>query len=356
MSDLVQRMSNLSPEKRAILQRKLLEKRATPAAALPVITRRTTSGPCAVSFGQELMWLLDQLTPGISAYNVPRVLRLQGRLDREALKKSLAGILQRHSILRTTYSVSDGIPLQVVDEQAQVHLREIDLSSLSNEQREAEALRIVIEESDKSFDLKRDLMMRTTLIRLGQEEHIFVLVTHHIASDGVSRTLLFRELAAHYEAFTKGVEPKLLPELPIQFADFALWQRDQFKAEVLQKQLEYWEKQLAGAPPVLELPTDHPRPAVQTHTGARFLTSYPKATAVKLREFGQKEGATQFMLMLAVFKVLLHRYTGQEEIVVGTPMSGRSWTEIENLIGYFSNSLVLRTSFAGNPSFRQLLQ
>ncbi|MBI3418287.1 MAG: amino acid adenylation domain-containing protein [Verrucomicrobia bacterium] len=322
---------------------------------MKAIPRRETAGPCPVSFGQELMWLLDKLTPGISAYNVPRVLRIKGDLNIEALRKSLDTMLARHAVLRTNYVSADGIPMQVVNEGATVNFRIVDLSAMPPEPREAEAQRISIEESDKSFDLERELMMRTTLLRLAADEHILILVTHHIASDGESRGIFFRELAILYGAFSEGKVPTL-PDPPIQYADFAVWQRESFKGEALQRQLQYWLKQLSGAPPVLELPSDRPRPAVQTYSGARMGAMYPKSVALALRGLSQQEGATQFMLLLTAFNVLLHRYTGQDDIVVGTPVAGRSWTEVENLIGYFSNSLVLRTKFAGNPTFRQLLK
>jgi amino acid adenylation domain-containing protein len=349
-----QRLAELSPEKRALLQRKLVAKRA---AAVPQgVQRRTSTGPCPLSFGQELMWLLDQLTPGVSSYNVPRILRVEGALDRSTLERALNEVLRRHEILHTVYTSQEGQPVQTVTPFVPVPLHVIDLGELEPARREEEALRIAIEWSDRAFDLTRDLLLRMALVRLTATEHLLILVSHHIASDGWSKGLLFRELETLYGAFRDG-KPSPLPEPALQYADFAVWQRNYLRGERLEELLGYWKQHLAGAPPLLELSTDYPRPTVQSGRGKRLLgATFPKALADGLKEVGRREGATLFMVGLAAFQVLLYRYTGQEDIVVGTPISGRSRTEVEDILGYFSNSLALRTDLAGDPTFLQLLQ
>jgi amino acid adenylation domain-containing protein len=350
---LSQRLAELSPEKRALLQRKLMEKRA---ATVPQgVRRRTTTGPCPLSFGQELMWLLDQLTPGISAYNVPRIHRMEGPLDVEALNRALNEVLRRHDILRTTYEVQGSQAVQVIAPFAPTRLSVIDLSHLDAARREEEVSRIAIEWADRGFDLARDSLLRMGLLRLGEQEHVLMLISHHIASDGWSKGLLFRGLEALYAAFCAG-QPSPLPEPALQYADFAVWQRDYLKGEVLEKLLGHWKQHLEGAPPLLDLPTDHPRPAVQSGRGKRLGTRFPQALAESLKAVGAQEGATLFMVGLAASYALFYRYTGQEDLVLGTPISGRGRTELENVIGYFSNSLALRVSVAGDPTFRELLR
>jgi aspartate racemase len=300
------------------------------------------------------MWLLDQLTPGVSSYNVPRIFRIRGPLHIGALRRALNDIVARHEVLRTTYRIQDGSPVQVRGEAA-VELPVTDLSSWPGEQREAEVQRLILDASDRGFDLTRDLLLRNALVRLDEEEHVLILVSHHIASDGWSKGILFRELAALYDAFRQG-KPSPLPAPALQYADFAAWQRDWLQGEVLDRLLSYWKEQLDGAPASLELPTDHPRPPIQSGRGARRGTCYPKALLEALKGLNRQEGTTLFMLGLAAFKALLFRYTEQETIVVGTPISGRTRTEIEGLIGYFSNSLVLRTDLSGDLTFRELLR
>jgi amino acid adenylation domain-containing protein len=347
------RLAALSPEKRALLQRKLVEKRL--AAGNRAIQPRAVTGPCPLSFAQELMWLLDQLTPGVSSYNVPRVFRIRGALNIPALHRALNEIVSRHEILRTKYAIVEGKPIQVINETSSIDLEVIDLRAFPDDQREAEAQRMATELSDRGFDLSQDLLLRTSLLRLGEQEHILIMVSHHVASDGWSKGLIFRELESLYEAFRAG-KPSPLPKVALQYGDFAVWQRSYLQGEVLDKLLGYWKRQLDGAPALLELPTDHPRPSIQSGRGKRLPAKFPKALANALKELGRKEGATLFMVGLAAFKVLLHRYTGQKDIVVGTPISGRTRTEVEGIVGYFSNSLALRSNLAGDPTFRELLQ
>lgn len=353
MADLQRLMDGLSPEKRALLERRIIQKRAA-AAAAQIIPRRTVKSPCPLSFAQELMWLLDNLID-TSAYYVPRVLRLKGRLNTAGLESALNRVVERHEILRTTYRAVDGTPMQFIAESAKVDLQRLDLSHLERSQGEAEAHRILVEEGRRRFDLSHDLLLRALLLRLAEQEHILLLVSHHIASDGQSKAVLFRELGAFYQAYASGKEVQL-SELPIQYADFAVWQREWMQGEVLEKHLNFWKAQLADAPMMLEVPLDRPRPAFQSFQGARQIVQWSNDTLTGLKKLSRCEGTTLFMTTLAAFGILLYRWCGQEDILIGTPVSGRSRTELESLIGYFSNSVVLRVVLSGDPTFRELMQ
>jgi amino acid adenylation domain-containing protein len=353
MADLETLMGNLSPEKRALLEKRLMEKRAAGARS-QVIPRRSGQGPYPLSFAQELMWLLDHLID-TSAYHVPRALRIKGPLNVEALEYALNKIVERHDILRTNYQAVDGKPMQFIAPHATLPLQRIDLTRLEKERREQEAQRILVEEGRRRFDFEKDLMLRAFLLRLDEQEHILLLISHHIASDGQSKAVLFRELKTHYLAHCAGKAAEL-PELPIQYADYAVWQRDWLQGEVLDNHLNYWKRQLAGAPMLLELPTDRPRPAAQSFEGARQFLRCPDGMLENFKLLCRKEGATMFMTMLAAFGTLLYRWSGQEDMLIGTPVSGRSRTEVEPLIGYFSNSVVLRVNMGGDPTFRELMR
>jgi amino acid adenylation domain-containing protein len=352
VSELTQRLANLTPEQRAELQRKLLERRQRGNSHQ--IQPRTLAGPCPLSYGQELMWLIDRLTPGVSAYNVPRVTRIQGPLDVDAIRRALGEIVARHEILRTTYTLLGDQPAQVVTPAAQPDFREIDLSGLPEAEREPAAQRLLVEESDRAFDLSRDLPLRTVLLRLGPDQHILGVVSHHIASDGWSKGILYRELKRLYTAFTRG-EPSPIAPLAIQYADYAVWQRGWLSGKLFDEQLAYWKGQLAGAPALLDLPLDRPRPPAPSGRGRRLRDLFPTALGARLLEIGRANKATLFMTLLAGFQILLHRYTRQDRLVVGTPVSGRNWPEVEGLMGCFANSLVLHTDLSGNPTFLELL-
>jgi amino acid adenylation domain-containing protein len=353
MADVTTLMSNLSAEKRALLEKRLMEKRAA-AAKQQLIPRRTTQGPCPLSFAQELMWLLDHLVD-TSAYHVPRALRMKGPLNVEALEYALNKIIERHEVLRTTYQEVDGHAMQFVSPSAKVHLDVMDLSKMPAAEREAEANRILVEEGKRKFNFVHDLMLRTVLMRMDKDEHILLLVSHHIASDGQSKAVLFRELKTFYLAACEGKTPEL-PPLAIQYSDFAVWQREWMSGDVLNQHLKFWKETLAQAPMLLELPTDHPRPASQSFEGARQFLRCPDGMLENFKMLCRKEGATMFMTMLAAFGTLLWRWSGQEDMLIGTPVSGRSRTELEPLIGYFSNSVVLRMNMGGDPTFRELLK
>jgi amino acid adenylation domain-containing protein len=353
MNDLSQRIANLSPAKRTLLEQRPMKKSAAVANKYAIL-RRAMPGPCPLSFAQQRLWFLDQLEPNSPLYNIARAVRLSGILSVEALQKALDTIVARHEALRTTFVFVEDSPVQVVVESRSVELTMIDLSRWPEAEREAKVHHLLIAEARRPFNLSHDLMLRATLLRLSEQEHALLLVMHHIASDGWSMGIFLRELSALYAAFATG-EPSPLPELPIQYADFAIWQRQWLQGEVLEKQLTYWKRQLGGNLPVLELPADRPRPAVQTYRGACFSFVLSKTLSAALKALGRREGVTLFMVLLAAFKVLLSRYTGQEDIAVGTPIAGRTRVETEGLIGFFVNTLVLRTDLSGDPTFRELL-
>ena len=311
-------------------------------------------GSVPLSFAQQRLWFLDQLEPNSAQYNVPRALRLRGGLNKEALRWSLGEILRRHEPLRSTFVVREDGPVQVISPAAQIDLPITDLACVAEGERNLEAERLARKELQRPFDLSQGPLLRAHLLRLSEEEHILLLTMHHIVSDAWSAAILSRELSIHYSARLSGLPPHL-PELPVQYADFAAWQRHWLQGEVLQQQLEYWRKQLEGAPSVLHLPTDRPRPAVPTYRGAgqRILLSRELSEGVKA--LSRREGVTLFMTLLAAFQVLLARYSGQEDIVVGSPIANRRFHELEGLIGLFANTLAMRTDLSGDPSFRKLL-
>jgi hypothetical protein len=317
--------------------------------------RVSREGDLPLSFAQQRLWFLDQLMPGSIAYNITGAARLTGPLNIAALEQSLTEVLRRHEVLRTTFRAVDGQPFQSLAPAKPFILPVVDLEHLPEAEREAEARRLATEQAHQSFDLAKGPLFRASLLRLGEEDHIVQCAMHHTVSDGWSMTIFNKEIGSLYHSFSTG-QPSPLPELPIQYADFAHWQREWLQGEVLEAQLSYWRKQLAGAPPSLELPTDRPRPAVQAFHGARQSLVLPKSLTEALKGLSRQEGVTLFMTLLAAFKVLLCRYTGEEDIVVGTPIAGRNRAEIEPLIGFFINTLVLRTDLSGGPSFRELLR
>jgi amino acid adenylation domain-containing protein len=324
------------------------------AAKEQTIPRRANRDSAPLSFAQQRMWFLDQLEGENPAYNIARAVRLVGSLQVAALEQSLNEIIRRHETLRTTFTAVDGQPFQVIAPILTLTLSVVDLTQLPETQRSAEAERLTIQEAQRPFDLTSGSLLRAQLLRLAPQEHWFLLTIHHIVSDGWSSGVFMKELAALYEAFCSG-KPSPLPELPIQYADFAHWQRQWLQGEVVQQLLNYWKQLLGGSLPMLELPTDRPRPAVQTHQGAKHSLRLSKELSEALKALSRREEATLFMTLLAAFQTLLYRYCGQEDIIVGSPIAGRNRAEIEELIGCFLNSLAMRTNLSGNPSFRELL-
>ncbi|MBV9774834.1 MAG: AMP-binding protein, partial [Gemmatimonadetes bacterium] len=320
----------------------------------PPLERVTREAPLPLSFAQQRLWFIDQLEPGSATYNMPAALRLRGALDVNAFTRSLTALVERHETLRTTFQVVDDEPVQVVAPAADFPLEVIDLSAFLAEEREEEVQRRVRAEATTPFDLAAGPLLRATLLRLDDCEHVVLFTMHHIVSDGWSTGVLVREISALYEAHARGETPRL-PELPVQYADFATWQRAYLAGEVLDAQIAYWRERLTGAPPVLELPTDFPRPAVAGTEGATVTFALSVETTQALRGLARAEGATLFMVLLGGFQALLSRYTGQEDVVVGSPVAGRNRMEVEGLIGFFVNTLVLRGDLSGEPSVRALL-
>ena len=351
MNDFNERVANLSAKKRALLEAHLKSKERIAERAIP---RRPDFAPAPLSFAQQRMWFMDQLQPGNPAYNRSTHIHLRGALNIAVFDNSLNEIVRRHEILRTSFLATDGQPVQAVASSLTLSLPVIDLGSLPAHEQQAEVSRIVTEDAQHSFDLSRVPLLKVQLVRLGETEHLLVLTLHHIVFDGWSAGILMRELSTLYKALSAGEQPTL-PELPIQFADFARWQRRRMQGGVLDAQLAHWKTKLSGQLPLLELSTDRARPPAQTFRGARQHLSLPANVSASLKSLSQREGATLFMTLLAAFQALLHRYTGGEDIIVGVPIAGRNRLEVENLIGIFINTLALRTDLSGNPSFRQLL-
>jgi amino acid adenylation domain-containing protein len=350
---LTTRLATLSPAKRALLELKLQQGRGGMATNM-TIPRRAHWESAPLSFAQQRLWFLDQLEPDSFAYNERSALRLDGHLNLDALRSALNAIVERHEVLRTTYAIgAEGEPVQRISGAVNFDLPIIDISDVAADRWDDEVQSIVTELKDRTFDLSKDLPLRMALIRLSPSSHVFVEVKHHIASDGWSSGVFARDLTALYNAFSQG-RPNPLAELPIQYADYSLWQRQWLRGEVLKKQLDYWKGRLKDIP-VLELPTDRPRSAAANHGGAKKVLTLSKSLTDRLKALSQQEGATLFMTLLAVFQVLLHRYTGQDDIAVGSPIAGRTRSEIEGLIGFFVNTLVLRIRLSGDPTFKELL-
>ena len=307
------------------------------------------------SFIQEGLWFLDQLEPGSATYNIPLAIHLRGLIDVEALERSLNALVQRHEALRTTFRMMEEQPMQVVAPSLVVSLPVIDLRSFPEVEQEVEVLRLATEEGQQPFDLSQGPLVRATLLQLGAQQYQLLLSMHHIVSDDWSMDVFLRELASLYEAFSTG-QPSPLPELPIQYADFVVWQREMLQGDILAEQLAYWQRQLAGIPTSLELPTDRPRLPVRTSQGLTYGLMLPKALAEGLKELSQREGVSLYMTLVAAWQTLLYRYTGQEDVVLGTVTAGRTQAETEALIGFFANTLVLRSDLSGNPSFTELLR
>jgi len=308
-----------------------------------------------VSFAQQRLWFLDRFMPDTGVYNMPLALRLQGELNLEVLERSLGEIVARHESLRTIFQDGEESALQVITSPEQWTAQVINLEQVPAEHRDAECLRMLGAEALRGFDLTGGPLFRALIWKLNADEHVLLLNMHHIISDGWSMGIFMKELAALYEAFAKG-QPSPLPPLPIQYADFSFWHREWLKGDVQAEQLGYWKEKLKGELPVLQLPTDRPRPVVMTYHGAMERFSIPSTLTGPLRTLSQREGVTLFMTLLAAFKTLLYRYTGQEDVIVGTPIAGRNHAEIEGLIGFFVNTLAMRTELSGDIAFRDLLE
>ena len=350
--DYVEKFKALSPAKRAFLMRALREEGGFQRNSRMLARRSEPSAP--LSFAQKRLFFIDQMYPGNPAYNLPTAVRMRGALDVAILKQSLDDVIRHHESLRTTFEIVNNEPIQIIGGSLDLPVPVIDLTIIEESEREAQAHRLAIEEGKRPFDLAQGPLLRLTLIKMGEQDHVALVTMHHIISDAWSMGLFVREIAAAYEAFSAGlVSP--LSEPKLQYADFAVWQQEWLESEAFAEQLSYWKNRLSGATAVRELPTDHPRPPVQTFDGAKQYLSLPNDLAVPLEALSRAEGVTVFMTLLAVFTELLHLYTQQEDILIGSPVDNRNRVELESIIGFFVSTQVLRTDLSGDPTFRELM-
>jgi amino acid adenylation domain-containing protein len=359
VESLTRRIEELSPVRRALLDKLLKAKGVGTTPDSTKIQRRVKADFTPLSFAQQRMWVLYQLDPTNPSYVMPDAVRLQGMLDVSALQQGFEEIVRRHDILRTTYHMTERGPSQVVAPEEEVSefldFAFVDFSELLGDEAEVAARQLTLKEAVTVFDLSQGKQLRIKVIRLNEEDHIILFSLHHIASDVWSLTIFANEITVLYDAFSQG-KPSPLADLPIQYADFAVWQRDFLQGDTYEKQLSYWKEHLKDAPALLELPTDRPRPAIQSFNGSSRSFGLTKALSQQLLALTREEDVTLFMALLTAFYILLHRYTGEKDIVVGTPMAGRNQSETEGLIGFFINTLALRTELSGDLSFRQLLK
>lgn len=353
MSQNLERIAKLPPEKLALFFMRL-KGASVETTDDQVIPRRKDNNLIPLSFAQQRLWFIDQLDPNTPAYNMPAPVRFTGPMNIPVLERSLQEIVRRHEALRTTFEAIDGQPVQVIAPELKLPITLIDLRSLPENERMAEARRHASEDGMKPFDLRNGPLLRVTLLRLADEDLAILLTMHHIITDGWSIGVFFRELRVLYQAYSAGLSSPL-PDLTIHYPDYAVWQRQGLRNGVLERQLAYWKKQLYGAPALLELPMSRPRPAVQSSVGRLIPLVIPKSLTASLRELSKREGVTLFMNLAAAFKALLHCYTESLDIVVGSNVANRSHQRTEDLIGFFINQLVLRTDLSGNPAFRELL-
>ena len=321
---------------------------------MPRIERASRTGPLPLSFAQQSLWFLDQLEPGNAFYNVPAAIRMSGRLDTRALSEAFQEIVHRHETLRTSFRNVNGEPAQFVAPTLEVPFDVTDLSSFAEHDREARVAEYASEWACRPFDLERGPLVRARVLRLSEEEHVLLFSMHHIIGDIWSIDVLVNEWSTLYQAFSAG-QPSPLDPLPLQYADYAVWQRQWLRDDVLEAQLDYWRKQLADAPTVLNLPTDRPR-GNQTFEGTRLPVAIPSQLSLASEALSRREGATLYMTLLTAFGATLHYQTRQKDILIGTPIANRQQLEVEKLVGMFVNTLVLRLNFTGDPSFGELLR
>lgn len=354
--EISQRRSKLSSAKLVLLKQRLQGKsvQKAPGSRIP---RRREQDLAPLSSTQQRLWFLDQLQPQSPVYNIPAVLRLEGSLSVSVLEQSINHIITRHETLRTTFTANEEQSMQVIAPILVLSVPVIDLATLPTSEREREVERLATDESLRPFDLQHGPLMRATLLRFSAEEHMLLLTVHHIIADAWSLGIVFtQELVANYIAFSNGL-PSPLPELPTQYTDFSVWQQGWLQeSQEAQSQIAYWKQHLADASSVLELPTDHPRPAIQSFLGTSHTLEISPTLTEALRDLSQKEGVTLFMTLVAAFSALLYRYTGQTDMLIGTPIANRTMPELEHLIGFFANTVALRIDLSGNLSFRELLK
>jgi condensation domain-containing protein len=345
-SDIRAKLQGLSPEKRALLEQKL-------ARSKPSIPKRGPKDPRVLSFAQQQLWLIDQMSPGSAAYNVPYPVRIKGPLRPELLEQSVNQVVARHEVLRTVFLNHNGTPIAVLPKQWRVELVRVDLRSVPETERETELWRLLRLDGARAFDLARDMKLRTTLFQTGDEEFIFHHVSHHISWDMVSKAIFYREVGQIYDALCRGVAPSL-PELPAQYFDFALWQRNTLHEKRFAELTSFWQQTMSGMPPHLELPPDKERPPVQSMRGRKHMIEMPADLLEAVRLRSADLNVTSYMILLATYKVLLLCYSRQEDIVVGSPFAARP-PGAEGMIGMFVNTLVLRTKIALDLTFREVV-
>lgn len=347
-------ITQLSETKRALFEKYKRGARSQVATPVDAIPRRREEGPAPLSFGQQQMWLLAQLIPDTPVYNESVTLRLPGSLNVPALEHSLNAFIERHSAWRTSFPLLNGQPVQQIHPPFHLALPEIDLRHLPEAEREPEAIRLATEQAWPLFDLAKVPLLRPMLVHLSDDDHRLYLTLHHIIFDGTIYEIFLPELRAGYEAFLEGKQAAL-PPLPLQYVDFAVWQRERLQGHLLNEQLAYWKRQLANAPDLLELPADRPRPPVLSYHGAKLPFKLSDELNRGLKALARREGITLYMLLVATFKTLLYRYTGQQDLLIASTTGGRNHRDVQGLIGLFVNTLVLRTDMSGNPTFRELL-
>jgi amino acid adenylation domain-containing protein len=356
-AEILELLGDLTREQTALLILRLKQKPGAKSVnenKIPPIRRVSRDQDLPLSFAQQRLWFLHQLDPDSIAFNQPEAIRLRGKLNKRAFDITISEIVRRHEPLRTTFTTVDGVPVQVINPTKQMAIELIDISEVDEGEREAEARRLATQESRRAFDLATGPLLRVTLVKLGEDDHAIFFTTHHIVSDGWSMGVLMREVSELYGAVCEGRQPAL-EELEIQYADYAVWQREWMSGEVLEEQLGYWKKQLSGARSVIDLPTDKPRPQDQNLAGGSCSILLQADLVEKLKRLSNQENVTLFMTLLAAFQTLLYRYSEQETILIGTPIAGRNRVEVEGLIGFFINTLVLRADISNDMSFRELL-
>ncbi|PYP82399.1 MAG: non-ribosomal peptide synthetase, partial [Blastocatellia bacterium AA13] len=321
----------------------------------PEIKRTGRSSDIPLSFAQQRLWFIDQMESGGSAFNVYAAVRVRGNLNQQAFQNTLTEIVRRHEVLRTRFGVGGGQPIQIIDPPGPFEITESDLTATPAAEQESEIERIAREEALRPFNLLTGPLLRTRLLKLAERDQVVVFTTHHIVSDGWSMRVLINEIAALYPAFAEQRMPSL-PDLPVQYADFAVWQREWLQGEVLEGQIQYWRDQLNGAAPELNLPTDFPRSPAAGSNGANEIFILPQELLAKLKAVSRSENVTLYVTLLAAFQALMHRWSGQTDILVGTDIANRTQAETEDLIGFLVNQLVMRSDLSGNPSFSELLK
>lgn len=356
MSDISGKQDSLAAKKQMLFEMLMKERKKTEAGREnQAIQKRNGAELLPLSFAQQRLWFLEQMNPGSPAYNIPSAVLMKGRLDVAALNASFNMVIKRHEALRTVFKMTEGQPVQTILPELKIELPIKNLNAFDRDEQMDKVRQIITEDNLKPYDLSKGPLLRIMLIRLNDDENVLCLNMHHIVSDGWTLQVLMKEVSAIYTSLASG-QTAAVPEPVIQYGDYTIWQREWVKGETLNKQLDYWTGKLKGCQSVLELPADHQRPPVQGYKGARQYFEISSGLSTELHELAQKKGATIFMILLSALKIILQRYSGQSEIIVGTPIAGRNRTELEGLIGYFVNTLALRTELSGNPSFDELLE